>query len=104
MPTDTGTRDTASANQPNTADQPKHRTTATAEGNGQEPREPAPNMRQSYEKKTTRSKKKRKKNTRKTQKTNKKGKGSHRRKRRTKPAQKKPTTDHERAAQHTPYI
>lgn len=61
MPTDTGTRDTASANQPKTRDHPNTRTTAAAEGNGQGTEEPAPNMRQSYEKKQHEARKNEKK-------------------------------------------
>lgn len=50
MPADTGTRWTASANQPNTRDHPKERTTAAAEGNGQGPKEEPPTTKQSYKK------------------------------------------------------
>lgn len=49
-PGDTGTRSTDSANQPNTRDHPKRRTTAAAEGNGAGTEEGEPTTRQRYEK------------------------------------------------------
>lgn len=49
-PGDTGTRETASANQPNTRVHPNARTTATAEGNGAGTEEEEPTTKQSYEK------------------------------------------------------
>lgn len=49
-PTDTGTRDTASANQPKTRDHPNTRTTAAAEGNGAPAEGDTATTKQRYEK------------------------------------------------------